>query len=291
MIRVDAHQHFWNLHEVKYPWLGPKFAALYHTFETTMLQPLLRECNIQRTIVVQAANSYEDTAYMLKIADTHEWVGAVTGWVNLLDRAETEDRLAMYTQHPKFRAVRHLIHDEPDANWVLQAPVIESLKVLAAHDVLFEVPDAYPRHLSQVPMLLDRVPDLKIVIDHLAKPPLRSGSNSKAFDEWRSQLKDAASSPLTFAKVSGLNTAADHATWSAHDLEPAVDLALKYFGAERLMFGSDWPVAVLAGDYQKVVRETEAVLSRYSIAEQEAIWGKTALRLYAIPDPVADTVS
>jgi L-fuconolactonase len=280
MIRIDTHQHFWNLDEVSYPWLGPKFGALNRTFDTQHLEPLLRECNIQQTVIVQAANSYEDTASMLKIADTYDWVGGVTGWVNLLDPAETDYRLSMYTRHPKFRGVRHLIHDEPDENWVLRDNVIESIKLIAARGVIFEMPDAYPRNLKQVPQIISKVPDVKLVIDHLAKPPIRSGQ----LNEWSAQLKDAASNPLVYSKVSGLDTAADPTNWSAKDLEPAVDFALSCFGADRLMFGSDWPVSELGGGYPKLIRETEKVLGRYSVAEQEAIWSKTAIRLYALPD-------
>ncbi|HLY27445.1 MAG TPA: amidohydrolase family protein [Aggregatilineales bacterium] len=276
MLKIDAHHHFWNLNEVAYPWLGPRFEAINRTFEAADLEPILKEVGIARTVVVQAADSYEDTAYMLKVSDTHEWIGAVIGWVNLLDPDETARRLEMYTRHPKFRGIRHLIHNEPDAEWILQPRVIESLKVVAKFGVLFEVPDAYPRHLKQVPTILERVSDLKVVIDHLAKPPIRA----RQMADWDSQLKAVATSKTTWAKVSGLNTAADHANWAAADLMPYVDFALQCFSADRLMFGSDWPVCLLAGDYRKVFQESAAVLERYSQAEREAIWGKTAARIY-----------
>jgi L-fuconolactonase len=126
---------------------------------------------------------------------------------------------------------------------------------------------------------MDRVPNLKLIVDHLGKPPIRTGQ----LDEWRSQFKRTSESPQVYAKVSGLNTTtADPLNWSAKDLEPAIDFALECFGADRLMFGSDWPVCLNAGDYQKVVRETEVVLNRYSEVERNAIWGDTAQRLYSI---------
>ncbi len=278
MIRVDAHHHLWNLNEVRYPWLGTRFAAINRTFETPDLEPTLRQQGIASTVVVQAANSYEDTAYLLKVSDQTPWIGAVIGWVNLLDPDETRQRLEMYKRHPKFRGIRHLIHDEPDEHWILQPVVLASLQAVAESGVLFEVPDAYPRHLSQVPAIIERVPTLKIVIDHLAKPPIRD----RKMEGWSSQFRAVAASPLAYAKVSGLNTAADPTHWSASDLYPYVDFALECFGADRLMFGSDWPVCLMAGDYAKVVHETAAVLARYTLAEQQAIWGQTAIRLYSL---------
>jgi L-fuconolactonase len=278
MIKIDAHQHFWNLTEAAYPWLGPRFGPIFRNFEPDELAPQLQANDIDRTIVVQAANSYEDTAYMLKLSDMNPWIGAVTGWVNLLDPAETEQRLKMYTQHSKFRAVRHLIHDEPDPNWVLQPVVAESLEVVAQYKVIFEVPDAYPRHLKQVPTLCERVPALTFVVDHLAKPPIKQ----KTMHEWDEQFKKAASYPNVFTKVSGLNTAADWENWSGRDLKPYIDFAFDCFGAERMMYGSDWPVCMLAGDYRMVCRETAQAMSHRKISEIEQVFGKTAQELYRI---------
>jgi L-fuconolactonase len=278
MIKIDAHQHFWNLTEAAYPWLGPKLGPINRTFEPDELAPQLQANAIDRTIVVQAANSYEDTAYMLKLSDMYPWIGAVTGWVNLLDPVETEQRCKMYTQHPKFRAVRHLIHDEPDPNWILPPVIAESLEILAHYKVIFEIPDAYPRHLAQVPILCERVPALTFVVDHLAKPPIKK----KTFTEWDEQFRKVASYPNAYTKVSGLNTAADWENWSSVDLKPYIDFAFDCFGAERMMFGSDWPVCVLAGDYGMVCRETEKAMAHRTMSEIEQVFGKTAQDLYRI---------
>ncbi len=277
-LRIDTHQHFWNLAKVEYPWLKPEFGPLYCTFEPPELEPQLRAAGITQTVLVQSANSAEDTVAMLTQAEAYDWIGAVVGWVPLLDPEATQRALERYTRHPKFRGVRHLIHDEPDPNWVVQERVIEGLKVLAAFGVPYEVVAIYPKHLGHVPTLAEKVPGLKLVIDHLAKPPIKDGQ----LGGWAEMMKAAAVYPQVYAKVSGLNTAADWNNWSAADLRPCIDIALAQFGADRLMFGSDWPVCVLAGDYAKVWAETNKAIASYSQADRDAILGGTAQRVYRL---------
>ncbi len=277
-IKIDTHQHFWNLTEAVYSWLIPAYGPLYRTFEAPELEPQVKAAGIDKTVLVQAANSYEDTAYMLKVSDMNDWIGAVTGWVNLENPDETDKRIEMYKRHPKFRGIRDLIHTEREPDWLLNDVVIESLKVLARYGVIFEVVAVFPNHLKHVPTLAEKVPDLKMVIDHLAKPPIKD----RQMSPWSDQLKAAAASPNVYAKLSGLNTAADPSNWSAADLKPYIDFAIQVFGADRLMYGSDWPVCILAGDYNKVWVETQKALQGYSQAEIEAILGGTASKLYNI---------
>lgn len=276
--RIDTHQHFWNLAKVEYPWLKPEFGPLYRSFEPPELEPQLQAAGIVQTVLVQSANSAEDTAAMLTQAEVCDWIGAVVGWVPLLDPEAAQRALERYTRHPKFRGVRHLIHDEPDPDWVVQERVIEALKVLAAFRVPYEVVAIYPKHLGHVPTLAEKVPGLTLIIDHLAKPPIKDGQ----LEGWAEMMKAAAAYPQIYAKVSGLNTAADWNTWSGADLKPAIDTALELFGAGRLMFGSDWPVCVLAGDYARVWAETNKAIASYSQSERDAILGGTAQRVYRL---------
>jgi len=276
-MKIDAHQHFWNLSEVEYPWLTPSEGAIYATFEPADLEPQVKQAEIDRTVLVQAANSYEDTASMLRNADAHPWIGAVIGWVDLLNPDATRKRLDMYTKHPKFRGVRHLIHNEPDPDWVMQDVVIESLKILAHYNMIFEVVGVFPNHLKHVPTLAQKIPDLKMVIDHLAKPPIAK----RQMSPWTDQMRDAAAYPKVYGKVSGLNTAASP-NWDAAELKPYIDFAFECFGADRLLFGSDWPVCILAGDYNRVWTETNKALAGRSAAEIEAILGGTSQKLYRI---------
>ena len=281
---VDSHQHFWDLDQVEYPWLVPEYGPIYRTFTPDELAPQLAAAGIDQTVLVQAANSYEDTDSMLAHAAAHEWIGAVVGWVPLDDPAEAARVLdARYMADPWFRGIRHLNHEESDPDWLIRPAVIDGLKVLQERDLVFEVVAIHPLHLGHVPALADACPDLPVVVDHLAKPPIASGD----YDAWKADMRAAAAHPNVHAKVSGLNTAvapAEWETWDAgHLLEP-VGFALEAFGPNRLLFGSDWPVAVLAGDYAKVWNKTNAVLDNLGVSgtDRAAILGDNAAALYSI---------
>ncbi|GAA2207875.1 amidohydrolase family protein [Nonomuraea monospora] len=280
MTVIDAHQHFWNLETGSYPWLTPDSGPIFRTFEPAELVPQLAAAGVDRTVLVQSMDSYADTDAMLAQADAYDVIGAVVGWVPLLRPEEAAQALERYRRHPRFAGIRHLIHDEPDPDWVLQEPVIEGLKLLADAGVPFDVVAVLPRHLEHVPVLAERVPGLRMVIDHLAKPPIRD----KGWEPWASLLARAAECPGVYAKVSGLNTAADAATWTGEDLRPYVEHALELFGPGRLMFGSDWPVATLAGDYAKVWRETQVALSGLGDAERAMVLGGTAAHFYRMEE-------
>ena len=242
------------------------------------LAPQLKAAGIDRTVLVQSMNSFEDTASMLTQAEDFDWIGAVVGWVPLLDHAAERKALDRYCKHPRFRGIRHLIHEEKDPDWVVQPAVIEGLRILAGYGMSFDVVAVYPNHLKHVPTLAEKVPDLTLIIDHLAKPPIKD----KQMGAWADQISLAAQYPNVYAKVSGLNTAADWSNWSAADLKPYIDFAIEKFGAERLMFGSDWPVAILAGDYARVWAETNKALAGRSPAEIEAVLGGAAAKAYRL---------
>ncbi len=276
---IDAHQHFWNLSKVAYPWLIPDYGPIYDTFEAHDLAPQLATHHIKKTVIVQSANSYEDTAYMLEVADHTPWVAGVVGWVNLLDPAETQKRLTMYSQNRHFKGMRHLIHEEANPDWIVQPLVIESLKILASFGMTFDMVALYPKHIVHIPTLVTHIPTLRIVIDHLAKPPY---SDSAAMVGWHEAMQTAARSENVFVKISGLNTAVGKPDWTFADIKPAIDTARELFGAARMMFGSDWPVAILAGDYAQVVTETCKAIADYSAAEQAQIWSQTAIEFYKL---------
>ncbi len=278
--RVDTHQHFWNLDRVEYPWLGPQHGPIYRTFEPPDLEPILQEIGIDRTVTVQAADSYADTDYMLEQADRYDWIGGVIGWVPLLRPNEAAEALDRYTRHPKFRGVRHLIHDDPNPDWVVQERVLQGLQLLADRDLIFEVVAVFPNHLKHVPLLAERFPSLTLIVDHLAKPPIKD----KQMEPWSTQLAAAARYPNVYAKISGLNTAADPETWSGADLKPYIDFAIEQFGVERILWGSDWPVCLLAGDYITYWTEVQRALAERPQADVDAIFGGNAVRVYKLEE-------
>ncbi len=277
---VDSHQHFWDLEAVEYPWLVPDYGPIYRTFEPAELEPQLAAAGVDKTVLVQAANSFADTDSMLRHGERYDWIGAVVGWVPLEDAAATSAALDRYLRNPLFKGVRHLNHEEADPDWLVRPAVIDGLKVLEERGVPLDVVAVYPLHLGHVPALAEACPGLPIVIDHLAKPPIARGD----YGGWKEGLRAAAEHPNVHAKISGLNTAAEWQTWTASDLVESMGFALEVFGAERLMFGSDWPVAILAGDYAKVWRETNAALDELGVegSERAAVLGRTATRFYSI---------
>jgi L-fuconolactonase len=275
---VDAHQHVWDLEAVEYPWLVPAYGPLYRTFQPEELLPQLARAGVDRTVLVQAADNEGDTRHMLNVAARFDYVAGVVAWVPLNRPDEAARALDELQRNPVVKGIRHLIHVEPDPDWLLQSSVIESLRLLADRNLTFDIPAVVPRHLEHVPVLAERVPELRIAIDHLAKPPIKE----KGWEPWATLLRRASEAPNVYAKVSGLNTAADFETWTAQDLRPYVDHAMECFGAHRLMFGSDWPVAILAGDYQKVWEATQELLVDRSEADRTAILGGTANTFYRL---------
>jgi L-fuconolactonase len=280
---VDAHQHFWNLEREVMPWMTADHAVIRRTFEPLDLEPLLAQAGVSRTVLVQAACSDADTDSMFAQAARHVWIGAVIAWVDLRLPERAAQRLDELARHPKLRGIRHLIHDEADPHWILRGDVLESLALLEQRQLILELPCVYPRHLGDVPELAARFPGLTIVIDHLGKPPLRSD----AMGRWAAELQAAAANANVAAKISGLNTALAASDWDADDLSEAVELALGAFGPDRLVCGSDWPVALLNGDYERVWRETVRVIDQCAPLEAEQLLARNALRLYDLDEALA----
>jgi L-fuconolactonase len=276
---IDAHQHVWDLDRSEYAWLTPALNPLDRTFTEEELVPQLAACGVDRTVLVQAEDSTVDTDLMLETADRHaDVVAGVVGWVPLERPHEAEIELERRIADPRFCGVRHLIHDDPDPDWLRRPAVLDGLRLLAGRGVPFDVVAVLPRHLEHVPFLVEHVPGLRLVIDHLAKPPIAE----RGWEPWARLIRRAAESPAVYAKVSGLNTAADPASWTADHLRPYVEHALDCFGPARLMFGGDWPVALLAGDYAKVVRQTRRLLEPLGEAERDRVLGGTAVEAYGL---------
>jgi L-fuconolactonase len=278
---VDCHQHFWDLEKVEYPWLVPEYGPIFRTFKPEELVPQLAAAGIDRTVLVQSANSYEDTDSMLAQAAQHEWIGAVVGWVPVNDATEAARKLDdEYMANPWFTGVRHLNQEEADPDFLLRPAVIDGYRVLAERSLPADVVAIFPKHLNTIPGLAAAVPDLTIVIDHLAKPPIASGD----YTVWKEQMRAAADAPNVHGKVSGLNTAADFETWTGDDLVESIGFAIEVFGTDRLMFGSDWPVAILAGDYAKVWAETGKALDSLGMSDNDRakILGDNGAALYRV---------
>jgi len=275
---VDAHHHFWNTATNELPWMAPDQDAIVGIFEPETLAPSLAAHGIDRTVLVQAADLDSDTDYMLELAADVAWVGAVTGWLPLADPTRCRRRLAELVRHSKFRAVRHLIHFEPDPHWIMQPEVLQSLALVAESGLILELPVVFPNHFEDTAELAGRFPELRLVIDHLGKPPI----GSDRMDEWEALIRACADHGNVYAKISGLNTCMSRADWDVEDLIAPVKVAVDSFAPDRLMCGTDWPVALLNGDYDRVWRTLVEALELVAPDGVPLILGETARDLYEL---------
>lgn len=274
---IDSHQHFWQLGRFNTTWLdAPGLAAIRRDYLPEHLKPLIDQVGVERTVVVQTQHDPEETWWMLALAEDFEWIAGVVGWVDLAS-LECESQLAHFQTHPKFVGVRHIVQDEPDDDFIVQPQVVAGLKVLEQHrtpfDLLFHV-----RHLRHAATLGRMLPELPLVIDHLAKPRIRE----RSFDDWEPHVREAARHENIYCKLSGMITEADWRCWAPADFTPYLDVALEAFGPQRLMFGSDWPVCELAGEYAQVFETLQQWLSSLSESERARILGGTARAFYGL---------
>ena len=277
---VDAHVHLWDAAHTPQPWMTSEHASIARPFDPSDLHPLLERNGIDAVVLVQGASLDTDTDYLLSEAARHDSIAAVTAWLALDDPERARARLDELEAHRAFRAVRHLIHNEADPHWILRPAVLESLALLEERNVVLELPVVFPRHLTDVPVIAERFPKLLIVIDHLGKPPI----GREEMTTWQRDLRSAAASPNVLAKLSGLNTATDRTDWRVDDLLPACRAALDAFGPNRLMCGSDWPVALLNGDYDRVWTATRQVAEAIAGADANGLLGENAARVYRFTD-------
>src|SRR5262249_17570705 len=261
------------------PYAGdPSFRPLRRSFGPDDLMPELKAAGVHRTVTIEASDDLAENAMLLANARAHDWIAGVVGWAPLTDPIELERTIDVQTDEPALVGIRHLINVEPDPDWILRPDVLNGLRVLAARRLTFDYVGILPRHLQHVSVIAERVPDLENVIDHLGKPPIATGE----FEPWSSLLANAARMPNVFAKLSGLD-AGSADDWTAADIAPYIDRALELFGPQRLMFGSDWPVANLRGGYSKIWRETDLALACLSRYERDRILGGTAVAFYNLP--------
>jgi L-fuconolactonase len=278
---VDAHQHVWDLNRAEYPWLTERLGPINRTVEFEELRPQLRRAGIGATILVQSADNREDTDYMLDVAAAHDEVVAVVAYVPLDRPAEAAEQLDRLKGSAHVVGVRNLIHEQPDPDWVLRPEVDEGLGLLEEAGMTFDLVSVLPRHLEHVSALGERHPGLRIVIDHLSKPPIGQADT----EPWWSLIERASQNPLVHAKVSGLYpSSGPMADWSTEKIRPFFDRALEVFGSERLMYGGDWPISVLAGGYDRVWNGLAPLLEGLTETERSAITRGTATSFYRVDD-------
>jgi len=271
---VDTHLHLVNLRRFRYYWMKPAFTVLEHDYLAEDVRPLYEAYNVERAVLIQAHPSREETEYLVEVASRHPFVGAVVAHVDLTAE-EIERDLAELSQSKIIRGVRHQQAEDQSADWFLRPAVLRGLQAVSAVGLIYDLL-VKPVHLPSIPIVMKRVPELKIVLEHMGKPPIASGT----IEPWANHLAVIAENPNVHCKISELVTQAEWKNWSSEDLKPYVQHALECFGSNRLMWGSGWPVCLLAADFGKTLSSTLEALGQLSQSEVDKVFRETARVFY-----------
>jgi L-fuconolactonase len=275
-MRIDAHQHFWDIGRLNYSWMPPDPSPLRRNYLPSDLRPILETHRFDGSVVVQAHQSLDEARWLLQLAGENDFIRGVVAWVDLTD-PEVGTSLDELQRHARFKGVRHLVHDEPDPRWLLRPDVLRGLAELERREISFDLL-LRPVHLPVIPVLAEKLPALRMVIDHIAKPSIATGE----FDDWARGMEGVFPIPNLYCKLSGMITEAAPNNWSASDLRPYVAFVLQGFGADRVMFGSDWPVCLLAGTWKEVLAACTQAMGPQPVDQREKILGGTATRFYRL---------
>ncbi len=276
-MRIDAHQHYWNPQRGDYGWLTPSLGALYREFGPSDLAPWLARAGVERTVVVQAAPTVAETRYLLNLARDEDSIAGVVGWVPL-DDPGAPSLIAELARDPKFKGVRPMLQDLPDDDWIADPALAPAVDALIAHDLAFDAL-IYARHVAALHTFATRFPALRIVVDHGAKPPIRDGA--AGWQPWADGIARLAALPNVHGKLSGLATEAAPG-WTDATLAPYVAHLVAQFGAARLIWGSDWPVLNLNGDYLRWHACASALVAALPERERDAMFGANASAFYRL---------
>jgi len=274
-MRIDAHQHFWIYNQREYDWIDEAMASIRRDFLPADLRPELEDAGFAGSVVVQVRQTLEETRWLLELAEDNPFILGVVGWVDLRSPRLYQD-LQSFAGKSKLVGIRHIVQSEPD-DFLLDADFLRGISVLQEFDLAYDLL-IYTKHLPLAAEFVKRFPRQRFVLDHLAKPPIRS----RAIDLWARGMRELASFPNLHAKVSGLVTEADWRGWKPEDLRPYLDVAFESFGAKRLMIGSDWPVCTVAASYGQVVNLVKDYMSSYTAEDREAVFGGNAANFWRL---------
>jgi L-fuconolactonase len=277
-MRIDAHHHVWRMNRGDYGWLTPQdHPKIARDFLPVDLEPLLRAAKIDRTILVQAAPTEAETHFLLDLARDTPFVAAVVGWIDF-EAADAPTRIARLCANPKLMGLRPMLQDIADVEWILKPEFARVFDAMQRGKLRLDAL-VKPRHLPALAELIDRYPDLAVVIDHGAKPDIAGGG----LDVWKPYIRHIAKETNAYCKLSGLASEAGPG-WSAATLKPYVDVLLECFGPERMMWGSDWPVLNETGDYAAWLGACVTLTAGLSAADREAVFGTTAAKFYGVEE-------
>lgn len=271
-MRIDAHQHFWHYDDARHDWITDEMGALRRDFLPEHLRPELAAAGMDATVAVQVDQTEDETRFLLDLAERHAEIAGVVGWIDL--RAQNiAERLEQFAQNKKLRGFRHIAQSEADDCFLIRDGFVRGISHLARFDFTYDIL-IYPRQLPAAIELVRRFPEQRFVVDHMAKPLIRS----RQMEPWVAQMRTIARLENVFCKVSGLVTEADWRAWQPANFQPYLDVIFESFGTDRLMFGSDWPVCLLAASYAQV----KQLIADYASSDRDKLFGRNAAAFYGL---------
>jgi len=274
---IDAHHHLWKYSATEYAWISPEMRTIRRDFLPEDLEKLMHHFGIEGTVAVQARQSLEETRWLLELAGKHEIIRGVVGWVPLTEGAAVKRRLEPFAGNRKLKGVRHVIQDEADPRYILREDFNAGVSALREFGLRYDIL-IFERHLPAAIEFVDRHPNQVFILDHVAKPRIKD----RVVSPWDRNMRELAKRQNVYCKLSGMVTEADPKRWRPADLKPYIDVALSAFGPKRLMYGSDWPVMLLAAEYVQWHDLVRQAIEKLSTPEQERILGGTAVEAYGL---------
>lgn len=273
---IDSHHHFWKYNKIDYGWIGEDMKCLKNDFLPPYLEKEVRGTGVDGVVSVQARQSIKETEWLLELAKQHEFIKGVVGWLPLIEE-KPEVHLQKYASNTYLKGVRHVLHDETDAEYMLRKDFNRGIAQLKTHNLTYDIL-IFEKHLPQTCLFVDKHPEQVFILDHIAKPLIKKNELSP----WREQIQELAKRKHVYCKISGLITEADVNKWTERQLIPYLDIVLEAFGAERLLFGSDWPVCLLGCSYTDWFQLVQRFLEPLSENEKKKIMGLNAIRVYKL---------
>jgi len=275
-MKIDSHQHFWRYDPERYAWITDEMYKIRRDCMPEDLFPWLEATGFDGCIAVQADQSDAETRFLLELAGRYDFIQGVVGWVDLISE-EVEVHLENLSNHPKLKGIRHIVQGEPDDYFLLRDDFVKGIAHLKVFDLAYDIL-IYPRQLPAAIAFVRKFPDQVFVLDHIAKPFIQSG----VIKPWATHIRELAVAPKVYCKLSGMVTEADWKNWTAKDMYPYLDIVVDAFGTERLMIGSDWPVCLVASDYENTINLVKEYISQFSEQEQIGILGQNAVHCYKL---------
>lgn len=275
-MRIDSHQHFWKYDSIRDAWINESMKAIQRDFYPEDLEPILEKHNIDGCVSVQADQSETETKFLLDLAAKHDFIKGVVGWVDFL-HPNVRETIAHYAENKKMKGMRHVLQGESDRAYMLNPQFMKGIAALKNYDLAYDIL-VFPDQLGYTNQFIKNISGVRFVIDHIAKPDIKNQN----VDKWEHSMRLVAQYENAWCKISGMVTEADWQNWQYHDFTPYLDIVFEAFGANRVMFGSDWPVCNVAGGYDKMIGIVKQYTAKLSADEQSRFWGLNAIEFYKL---------